>query len=395
MQKSFFSWTTKHIRFRLTVVVLIIATCVLGTGCTCLSASGMQAAETQDAAHQQMDGERVSSSRATASGKKGEKAIKLVSWNVQTFFDAQTDGTEYDEFKGTKSSWTADKYKDRLKRLTDYMKKTDADIYCFMEIENEAVVMDISNQLQGSDSHGTKWNYAAFGGDKGSAIGCAVFSKLPLESISLHQIDYRSALPAAAFDGYAPGARLEPPAMRPLLEVHLNTGTQASSADKAGPGTLVLFVCHWKSKSGGEAESAIWRSCQEALLARRMKLALNNGASVLACGDFNRGLSEFMWSYQSGCVELRGFTENVTVTSPWFSTSQPGTYWYHGEWNKLDHIFAAGGTSILTFYADTQGELVNESGTPNGYSVLTGKGMSDHLPLVCTFTVSDQTAGHQ
>lgn len=392
MQKISY-WNTNHILFAALVLTGLLV--FLGFGCTCLSASGARAAEQESAVYQTGNASAHFSNRSLSSGKKGEMVINLVSWNVQTFFDARTDGTEYGEFKGAKSSWSTEKYKDRLKRLADYMKKTDADIYCFMEIENEAVVMDIANQLQGSTSRGTKWYYATFGKDSGSAIGCAVFSKLPLEGISLHQIDYRTALPAHAFDGYVPGTRLVPPEMRPLLEVRLNTSLQTSLEDKATTVPLVLFVCHWKSKSGGEAESAVWRSCQEALLADRMQHALQDGAAVLACGDFNRGLSEFMWSYQTGSVELRSFRKYVTVTSPWFSSTQPGTYWYHGEWNKLDHIFAAGGTSIQTFYADTEGELITETGIPNGYSVLTGKGMSDHLPLVCTFTVSAQTTARR
>lgn len=336
---------------------------------------------------------------------KAGKEIKLISWNVETFFDASTDGTEYSEFTGSKTAWNADKYADRLKRLADYIKDQDADIYCFMEIENEAVVLDISNQLQGSDSRGTRWNYAAFGKDPDGAIGCAVFSKLSLESMTLHQTDYHVALPTSAFETETPGTRLKPPAMRPLLELHLKVSQgQRISAEKSNspekqrsvglqdcpPDELVLFVCHWKSKSGGEAESAVWRSCQEALLARRMKKALDEGSAVLACGDFNRGLSEFLWSYQEDCVELRGFSENVTATSPWFGSTQPGTYYYHGEWNQLDHIFAAGGTSVLSFSTGTDGDLVKKDGTPNGYSVKSGKGWSDHLPIICTFTVSAQ-----
>lgn len=328
------------------------------------------------------------------------RAVKLVSWNVETFFDAATEGSEYDEFIGYKSLWSADKYRDRLKRLADYMKDENADIYCFMEIENEAVVLDISNQLQGSDAHGSKWKYAAFGKEPGTAIGCAVFSKLPLESMTMHQIDYPVSLPAAAFEKRENGTALEPPVMRPLLEVRLNVGgsaadkaadaSQALPAEKAAPGTLALFVCHWKSKSGDEAASAVWRNCQEALLASRMQKAVSEGAAVLACGDFNRGLSEFLWSYQEGYVEMRSFSGIVTAASPWFASSQPGSYYYQNAWNKLDHIFTAGGAAVRSFEADTSGGIVTSGGTPYGYSIQTGKGFSDHLPLICTFTVSAQ-----
>lgn len=372
-----FHGTAGSARFSLAVLALVSAVCFLTAGCTCLSAAGQKAGTS-----------------VTGNGH-GSRQLKLVSWNVETFFDASTEGCEYEEFVGYKSLWNADKYKDRLKRLADYMKDENADIYCFMEIENEAVVLDISNQLQGSDAHGTKWKYAAFGKEAGTAIGCAVFSKLPLESLTLHQIDYPVSLPSAAFEKRTAGTLLEPPVMRPLLEVRVNVAGSAPSsggepAAAAQDGTLVLFVCHWKSKSGNEAESAVWRNCQEALLTDRMQKALSKGAAVLACGDFNRGLSEFLWSYQEGFVELRGFSGTVPVESPWFASTQPGSYCYQGEWNKLDHIFTAGGTNLLSFRADTGGGLVKADGTPAGYSVATGKGYSDHLPLICTFTVSAQ-----
>lgn len=390
MHTSHFYRTTGYRTFLRALGLLISTACFLGISCTCVSASGLHTAEQQSIAGTQAVTANQTSARAATSGKKAPKEIKLISWNVETFFDARTDGTEYTEFKGTRSSWSEAKYKERLKRLADYMKKQNADIYCFMEIENEAVVMDISNQLQGSDAHGTKWNYATFGKDPGSAIGCAVFSKIPLEKLTLHQIDYRASLPEPAFGSRTPGTKLEPPAMRPLLELRLNAGGTTRTPEDKTSGTLTLFVCHWKSKSGGEAESAVWRSCQEALLADRMKKALAEGTAVLACGDCNRGLAEFMWSYQKGCVELRGFSGTVTAQSPWFASLQPGSYVYHGEWNRLDHIFAAGGTSVLTFATDTGNGLVTEEGFPYGYDVFTGTGWSDHLPLICTFTVSAQ-----
>lgn len=365
--------------------VLISIICFLGAGCSCLPSSGGQAPETRP----------DSSNRSALEGKKMSKGIKLVSWNVETFFDAATEGCEYEEFRGSDSAWNADRYRERLKRLTDYMKDENADIYCFMEIENEAVVLDISNQLQGSDAHGTRWKYAAFGKEPDTAIGCAVFSKLPLSQLTMHQIDYRISLPATAFERRETGTPLEPPVMRPLLEIRLNTAEtadtdRASSAETAAAGSLTLFVCHWKSMSGGEEESAVWRGCQEALLASRMEKALSAGSAVLACGDCNRGLSEFLWSYQEGFVELRGFSGNVTAASPWFSCPQQGSYYYQGEWNRLDHMFAAGSAEIQSFRADTGGDFVKADGTPYGYSVSTGKGWSDHLPLVCTFTVSAQ-----
>ena len=48
--------------------------------------------------------------------------------------------------------------------------------------------------------------------------------------------------------------------MRPIMEVNLDVGGR----------NVILFVNHWKSKSGGEEESEIWRDWQETLLAGRL-----------------------------------------------------------------------------------------------------------------------------
>ena len=49
----------------------------------------------------------------------GENQLYVVSWNVQTFFDAQTSGLEYSEFRGSKSIWSQQLYEHRLERLLD------------------------------------------------------------------------------------------------------------------------------------------------------------------------------------------------------------------------------------------------------------------------------------
>ena len=46
---------------------------------------------------------------------QGSVSLKVVSWNVQTFFDARTEGCEYAEFK--KGGWGKDAYVCRLKNL--------------------------------------------------------------------------------------------------------------------------------------------------------------------------------------------------------------------------------------------------------------------------------------
>ena len=166
----------------------------------------------------------------------------VICWNLQTFFDSVTDGTEYDEFKGKKSTWTTEKYQERINVLCDFIETQDADIYAFVELENADILQDISNKLASKSIKGGKYKYACFGKNQGGVFGCGVISKYPLENIKLHNIDFR--------------IDKNQPELRPILEVTAYTKWEKSFS---------LFVCHWKSKSGGEKETDIWRDLQESL----------------------------------------------------------------------------------------------------------------------------------
>ena len=54
------------------------------------------------------------STENTSSENFNNSNISIISWNLQTFFDSVTQGSEYDEFKGEKSTWTKEKYNDTI-----------------------------------------------------------------------------------------------------------------------------------------------------------------------------------------------------------------------------------------------------------------------------------------
>ena len=62
------------------------------------------------------------------------ECLKLMNWNLQTFFDSNFDGNEYTEFKNKKSGWSQEKYEIRLDRLASVVKKLDADVVIMEEI---------------------------------------------------------------------------------------------------------------------------------------------------------------------------------------------------------------------------------------------------------------------
>ena len=306
-----------------------------------------------------------SSSFSESGEKKATESIKVMNWNLQTFFDASFDGNEYVEYKSSKSGWNREKYEARLDRLASVIKTLDADVIIMEEVEKEAQLQDISNRLSGTFDFSKIYSHAVFATNKGSSIGCAVLSRLPIGEISVHSMDVRT--------------NEKQPSLRPIIEFSVYAKEK----------TLTIFVNHWKSKSGGAEISEIWRKRQEFTLSRLMKNACKRSHAVLAAGDFNKDILEFTAKYsdETANIVLHGECD-FYVFSPWIlkngSYVETGSYWYKNAWERIDHFFAAGEAQIEDFCPETAGEWVDSEGHPFRYQIWNGKGYSDHLPITCT-----------
>ncbi len=303
------------------------------------------------------------------------KEISLVCWNVQTFFDAETSGSEYSEFKRNKN-WNKEAYLTRLKRLAQVMQRLDADIYVLEEIENEQVINDIKNQL-----YSNAWNprktlkYTFFSKENNAAIGCAVLSKYPLTNIKVHSMDIRTE-------------NAKQPSSRPIIQ--LKVLTNASKSDNF----FYIFINHWKSKSGGAEQSEIWRNWQEKLLSDSIEQTQKqkqkqNGTDIpcVICGDFNKDILEFKL-IRGGKTKENILLGNVPVYSPWIDsngnfTTETGSYFYKNKWERIDNIFTCGNIHIKAFEAVAEEPWTDAKKIPASYKVYTGQGYSDHLPLRC------------
>lgn len=307
------------------------------------------------------------SNQTASSHEAAEKLVTVISWNVQTFFDGEKDNCEYEEFKKT-SLWNREKYQNRLKKLCSVIEQLNADIYIFQEIENEKILYDISNQLAGKSWNSkNNWNYSCFSKPEGTAIGCAVLSKYELSNLTTHQLDIRSL-------------KSEQPAMRYILQVAAKTENKS----------LTIFVNHWKSKSGGEEKTEIWRDWQESLLSRLLNeySESTDNPQVVLCGDFNRDINDFV--HKKNNVYLRnagcGTTSTVTVNSPWYNstggyTTETGSYYYQNQWERIDHIFVYGNIKVLSFSPCCQEPFAFQDKTPYAYHISSDSGYSDHLPV--------------
>lgn len=301
------------------------------------------------------------------SGAGKEYELKVANWNVQTFFDAETSGNEYKQFVKN-DKWNREAYIERLKRLCSVIKILDADVFVMEEIENEAVIHDISNFLAGEWNAKKIYTDSCFATDKGSSIGCAVLSRIPVSSMTVHSLDVRTEVEKM-------------PVTRPVMKVKLNC------RDKE----IILIVNHWKSKTGKDTGEKL-RNMQEGILARLASETLKENNPVLILGDFNRDINDFCHT-GNGHVLLRFWhkgrlsEDGINTVCPWFtleqSLVQPGSYYFKDEWSRIDNMFAAGSADFIDFFPAAEGNWC-ESDTciPKRYSLWNGTGYSDHLPIV-------------
>lgn len=301
-----------------------------------------------------------------------KSVLTFACWNTQTFFDAEVDGVEYDDFKNL-SKWSREKYITRLGRLCEVMTSLNPDIFVLEEIESQSVVQDIANQLSGSDwNRNNTWRYACFAKETNSAIGCAVFSKYELSQLKTHSVCVKSQ-------------KESQPSMRPVIEVSVIVDEKK----------LVIFANHWKSKLGNE-DSEIWRDWQEFSCAYNVDACISGDAASVCvlCGDFNRDATEFLIC-QNGSgkcnTKLRTLGKCVELYSPWFTDSGSlafgtGSYYYNGNWERIDNILVSSNVHLSAFSARAQIPWAKSNCIPNEYSIYTGEGYSDHLPLMCVLT---------
>ena len=314
-----------------------------------------------------------------------KKPVTLVTYNTQTFFDAVEDGTEFKEYKGSKSRWTDQKYRARLERLKNTMfaagerltgkKDRLPDIVVLQEIENDRVIEDFCKQLPSRENY----PYAVCPPSSKDAFTTVILSKYPIERYFAHRLyTERKA------------------SLRPLMEVVLNTGS------KDVPRLLTVFAVHWKSKTGS-SDSASIRTLQEAQLMKKIQEHREKNPNIpfVVCGDFNQTIEEFnQLSGFSVCWNIAGYKAERE------GDIQPGgSYYFKDSWEKIDHIFyqsdadryevaettSAAGTAFiepLLFFVLYEPPLIKD-GKPVRYDVLTGDGYSDHLPLGFRFEIRD------
>jgi endonuclease/exonuclease/phosphatase family metal-dependent hydrolase len=327
--------------------------------------------------------------------------------NRQALFDGEENGAEYEEYLES-AGWSGEKYSARLNAIArgiDHIEQGAPDILGLVEVENAQVLEDLT---QGAlQKYGYRWSF--FANNPGASLGIGVLSKFPLTQTRAHS--------------FSDNAETTP---RPIVEVWVQPQDTP----------LALFICHWKSKIGGDEATESLRRASARLVLRRLREIEPLGVPALIMGDLNENYDEFY--RQSGAFisalipddpraadfaginDDRGENEDpessapekqmdflilsrkkppstayfgseaVALYSPWENELTDGSYYYKNAWETIDHFLLNGA------FFDEKGwdfddcavlnipPFTNSRGFPDAYIPRTGAGLSDHLPLLLT-----------
>jgi endonuclease/exonuclease/phosphatase family metal-dependent hydrolase len=232
-----------------------------------------------------------------------------------------------------------------------------------------------------------------FGNLPGMSLGIGVLSRFPLTETRIHSITVNNET-----------------APRPIVEVHLEPGGEP----------LVFFICHWKSKVGGDDATEHLRRASAMVIRRRLlELRVESpGAPVIVMGDLNENHDEF---YRRGGTVLSALLPDdldaatlaatqdggflvlsnakppraeyfdasfPVLYTPWENELIDGSYYYRDNWETIDHfllseeLFDSRGWDYDTSFVLNTPPFTNVKALPNPYNPRNGYGLSDHLPLM-------------
>ncbi len=179
--------------------------------------------------------------------------VVVASYNVENLFDLKADSTEYPGYiPGGAAGWDQDMLDAKLSNLARVIHDLEADILALQEIESRRALKRLNQRLEKPYPH------SAIADQKPTTVKCALLSRYPVKAVDEIAVPKESA--------------------RNILKVRI---------DIAGH-DLIVFVNHWKSKSGPESERLPYARA----LADAIK-ALDPAADFVVAGDLNANYNEF------------------------------------------------------------------------------------------------------
>ncbi len=313
--------------------------------------------------------------------------LKIASYNVENLFDMQNNGTEYDAYRPNTHNWTWKNFQKKLLNISEVICDINADIIALQEVENENVLKALKKKLR---SVGCYYRYHAISHKKNSAIQVAILSKIPIQSTKEIVVNRKLAF-------------------RNILEAKFMLDGEI----------FYIFNNHWASKR--------WAEHSRIISARALKkrlLSLDKNVAYIILGDFNNDYDEYLHlepkhNNSSGKTAINDVLKTVTkakqlvriedLSSTHFShynlwLEEPNyRRWSHNFYGKkealdtilLPHsLFDAKGLDYVkdSFKVFRRNYLFH----PKGYIFRweykkfkhQGRGYSDHLPIVASFSTS-------
>ena len=351
-----------------------------------------------------------------AKAPQNPASLAIMTWNMQALFDGTDNGIEYDEYRES-AGWTHQKYKGRLNIIAAAIGGLERkpDIIALQELESSTVAIDLAAALS---KHGYGWTY--FANIPGMTLGVGLLSRFPFAEVKSHSV-------------YIDG-KIAP---RPMLEVKIADATNS----------LLLFVCHWKSKLGGDDATENARRASARIILRRLRELAETEPDlpVVIMGDLNENHDDFyrrggkvinalmpddrraaeftgLYGIDSGSQRTATVAEKqkdflilvgnkppapryfpsgtITLYSPWFAEllkeneDASGSYYYKNNWETIDHFllsarfFDGSGWDFESARILNFPPFTNAKGAPAAYNPRTGSGLSDHLPLLLLLSKS-------
>ncbi len=287
-----------------------------------------------------------------------KKTLTVAAYNIENLFDVFDDPYTPDE--GTRV-----KPRKELEQVATLIKRLDADLIGFSEIENEGVIRAFVKEFL--PDAGYKYVAAAASND-GRGIRTAVASRLPIKSITSYRF----------LDLKLPGEETTWRFARDLMHVQIEVGQDR---------VLHAFVVHLKSKRGEKEnpEGAKWRLA-EAVKARQIidDISARDGAWSLIMGDFNDTPDSPPLKALLDRTDAKPAT-GLTDVHASISAETRITYLKKPYRSAIDYILVnpALGERLIKDSA----KVLSDVSLGADATLLAG---SDHAPIVATFDIADK-----
>jgi predicted extracellular nuclease len=315
--------------------------------------------------------------------------LTVAFYNVENLFDTiKTEGFRDEDFTPEgRNAWNSERYFKKINDLGRVISELNPDrlpeIVGLCEVENREVLTDL---VQSEFLHTGEYEIIHETGPDARGIDVAlIYRKDFFQYISHSTIPVR-------FD-FAPDSRT-----RDILYVK----GKASETD-----TFHLFVNHWSSRIGGEAETEPRRIVAAMKLRDAVDslLSVNPEAKILIMGDFNdEPTNTSIFSFLNANNKRKNYTneELYNLMYDLHNQHDEGSFFFRGKWNMLDQVivsraFLQAGNGFYMGYDDGRifrapwKMTVRESDTAEfPFRTFAGGeylgGISDHLPVYVILT---------